>query len=71
MEDEEEIAARKRRIEDAPVDVLSMDVDPGVQEAKMRREREVGDEDVQWAESEPDEDNTGWRMKVIMVDDEM
>lgn len=71
VEDEEEIADRKRRIEDAPVDVLTVDEDPTVHEAKMQKEREVSDEDVLWAESEPDEDHPGWRMKVIMVDDEL
>lgn len=57
-------------MEDAPADVLTVDEDPVVQEEKLRREREASDEDVLWAEIEPDDDLPGWRMKVILVDEE-
>jgi len=71
LEDEDVIADRKRRVEDASVDVLTVDEEPAMLEKRLRKEREAGDEDVLWAESEPDDDYTGWRMKVILVDDDM
>ncbi|KAI5124879.1 hypothetical protein M0805_007309 [Coniferiporia weirii] len=69
IEDENELALRKRREEDAEVDVNGLEEVPDALEMELRRE--VKDEDVLWAESEPDEDQKGWRMKVIMVDDDL
>lgn len=32
---------------------------------------EAGDEDAAWAEEDPDDDLTGWKVKIVMEDDEM
>ena len=71
QEDEDELAQRKMREEDAEVNIFD-DVDgaderPNETELEMRRfyEAEGNDEDVLWAENELDDDK-GWRMKLIL-----
>ena len=62
------MARRKMREEDAEVDILS--VDEVIDEREMELRREVKDEDVLWAESEPDKDEKGWKMKILMIDED-
>ena len=68
QEDEDEMARRKMREEDAEVDIFSVDEVVDIREMELRRE--VKDDDVLWAESEPDMDEKGWRMKILMIDED-
>ena len=65
QEDESEIEKRKRREEDEEVDVMG-DTDS---ENDFLPGREIKDDDVLWAEMEPDLDDKEWNMKVLLVDD--
>ncbi|TDL29608.1 WD40 repeat-like protein [Rickenella mellea] len=65
IEDEEELAERKKKEEDVEVDVA----DFGDQNAEEVI-RNGKDEDLLWAEEDPDDDAVGWKMKLIMEPDE-
>ena len=54
------IAARKRKEEDEPVDI------DGVNEAASTEQNGTLDEDLAWADEEPDEDTENWKLKTIM-----
>lgn len=54
------IAARKRKEEDEPVDI------DGVDEAASTDQNGTLDEDLAWADEEPDEDTENWKLKTIM-----
>lgn len=69
QEDEEVMAERKMKEEDAYVDIDTIDEVPDEREMELRRE--VKDEDALWAESEPDNDNLRWKMKILMTDDDL
>ena len=60
QEDVEVIAARKRKEEDEPVDI------DGVDEAASTDQNGTLDEDLAWADEEPDEDTENWKLKTIM-----
>ncbi|VDC02495.1 unnamed protein product [Peniophora sp. CBMAI 1063] len=67
IEDENEISKRKMREEEEDVDI-----ETGV-ELNMESPRVNGDlhdEDLLWAEDEPDEDKPGWKLRLIMVEDD-
>ncbi|KAI0317746.1 quinon protein alcohol dehydrogenase-like superfamily [Amylostereum chailletii] len=69
IEDESEIALRKMKQEEEEVDVESgVDVDGESEGGRVNGEQ---DEDLTWAEDEPDEDGRGWKMKLVMEDDDM
>ena len=63
QEDVEVIAARKRKEEDEPVDI------DGVNEAASTDQNGTLDEDLTWADEEPDEDTENWKLKTIMKDE--
>ncbi|KAF8629362.1 hypothetical protein AX15_003493 [Amanita polypyramis BW_CC] len=63
IEDEEVIAERKRREEDNPVDIN------GVDDTASPDQNGITDEDVAWADEEPDEDTCNWKLKIIMKDE--
>ena len=63
QEDVEVIAARKRKEEDEPVDI------DGVNEAASTDQNGTIDEDLAWADEEPDEDTENWKLKTIMKDE--
>ena len=63
QEDVEVIAARKRKEEDEPVDI------DGVNEAASIDQNGTLDEDLAWADEEPDEDTENWKLKTIMKDE--
>lgn len=58
------MAQRKMREEDAGVDIIG--VDETLDGTEIERRREEKDEDILWAESEPDDDEKGWKMKLIL-----
>ncbi|KAL5488231.1 SWD1 [Sanghuangporus weigelae] len=64
IEDEDEMAQRKMREEDADVDINGVDEVLDATEIELRRE--VKDEDILWAEDEPDDDTKTWKMKLIL-----
>lgn len=56
--------------EDAVVDIDGEnDAGKDVSE-EGKRQNEPKDDDVLWAEDDPDEDDPGWKMKVLVVDDD-
>lgn len=66
QEDEAEITKRKQKEEDEYVDVMgNLEVQP----EEMLARQEVKDEDILWAESEPDQDDKKWTMKVLLADE--
>ncbi|TFY80416.1 hypothetical protein EWM64_g3606 [Hericium alpestre] len=67
IQDESELAMRKRKQEEEEVDIES-GVDDGAQGIDAMRVDGNG-EDIAWAESEPDEDMQGWKLKVLMEDE--
>jgi len=67
IEDEAEIAKRKRKEEDEYVDIMGdLEVEPA---PELLARQEVKDEDILWAESEPDKDDKKWNMKVLLADE--
>ena len=64
QEDEDEMAQRKMREEDAEVDITG--VDEVLDAIEIEHQRETKDDDMLWAESEPDDDEKVWEMKVIL-----
>ncbi|TCD61486.1 chromatin binding protein [Steccherinum ochraceum] len=70
IEDESVVLARQQATEDEPVDILSRtpQSSPTITRATLNGTDE--DEDNHWASEEPDEDYAGWKMKVLMEDEE-
>lgn len=62
QEDEEEIKRRKMRAEEEDVDIDTMPSDPEPFPTTP------DDEDLIWAEQEPDDDTHPWKMKIHMED---
>ena len=58
------MAQRKMREEDAEVDITGLD--ETLDGTEIERRREDKDEDILWAESEPDDDVKGWKMKLVL-----
>ncbi|KAG1902847.1 WD40-repeat-containing domain protein [Suillus fuscotomentosus] len=69
IENEVELAMRKKLQEDEAIDILG-GVDDLVDHKMNGVAGDPGDEDLEWADDEPDDDWQGWRLKVIMVDDD-
>jgi COMPASS component SWD1 len=69
QEDEAEIAKRKMKQEEDEVDIDSV-----IEDAPERNAQPVGlqgeDEDLAWADEDPDDDEGEWKMKIIMEDSE-
>lgn len=68
QEDEEEMAKRKMKEEEQEVDIAGVD-GGGAQPNGVRINGEH-DEDILWADEEPDEDMEGWKMKILIEDDQ-
>jgi len=68
LEDETQIALRKKLQEDEDVDILG-GIDEGGGIAAEVVGRGTGDQDFDWANDEMD-DGKGWRMKIIMIEGE-
>jgi COMPASS component SWD1 len=67
QEDESEIISRKMKQEEEYVDI-EMGVD--ISEVAPVRTNGNVDDDAIWAEDEDDEDVVGWKMKLVMENDE-
>lgn len=68
IEDEAEMAKRKMKEEEQEVDIAGVD-GGGAQPNGVRINGEH-DEDILWADEEPDEDMEGWKMKILIEDDQ-
>lgn len=66
-EDEDEMAERKKREEDVEVDIMG--TGEVLDERELEMAREVKDEDILWAENDPDDDKD-WKMKLVMDPEE-
>jgi COMPASS component SWD1 len=69
LQDEGEVARRKAEEEDEEVDIDGFDEEPSGRD-KDRAVEDEEDEELRWADQEPDEDVKGWKMKIWMDDDE-
>ncbi|KAI0346972.1 WD40 repeat-like protein [Trametopsis cervina] len=66
IEDENELAMRKEKAEEEEVDVL------GIEEEKVGdywKWNAEDDEDIAWADDEPDDDLPGWKFKILMEEE--
>ncbi|KIJ70363.1 hypothetical protein HYDPIDRAFT_35755 [Hydnomerulius pinastri MD-312] len=80
LEDETELALRKKLQEDEDIDIIGGIEDSyfsplpsskvPVSSGKDAGGGGTGDEDFDWADDEMDDDRKGWRMKIIMVEGE-
>ena len=70
QEDEAEILKRKQAAEEEDVDInMSVEPDETVNGFEWRPSGVDEQEDFAWADDEPDDDAPGWRMKVLMEDE--
>ena len=63
QEDEEEVKKRKMKAEEVDVDIDSVPEEPCILPLA------VDDEDIKWADQEPDDDAEPWKMKVLIQRD--
>ena len=63
QEDEEVIAARKRKEEEEPVDIDGSDGTTNSSD-----QNGIIDEDLTWADEEPDEDRNDFKLKTVVRD---
>ncbi|KAG6333515.1 hypothetical protein ID866_5578 [Astraeus odoratus] len=68
LEDETELALRKKLQEDEGVDIVGGIEDSGL--LTTSNEVGLGDPDFEWADEEGELDHQNWKMKIIMVDGE-
>lgn len=71
QEDESAVHARQQEQEDQPVDIFSLSSpqhSPTLHRATLNGIDE--EEDIKWALDDPDDDVEGWKMKVIMEEEE-
>lgn len=60
------LAERKMKQEEEEVDILTgNDAEEVVENPRVNGD----EEDVAWADDEPDEDVRGWKMKIVMEDE--
>ena len=60
------LAERKMKQEEEEVDILTgNDAEEVVENPRVNGD----EEDVAWADDEPDEDARGWKMKIVMEDE--
>ncbi|PCH41574.1 COMPASS complex protein [Wolfiporia cocos MD-104 SS10] len=69
IEDEDESALRKQKAEEEEVDINGVD-DSALLVDHLHRTAD-DDEDIAWALEEPDDDEGGWRLKVMIDDDDV
>ncbi|KAI0079760.1 WD40 repeat-like protein [Panus rudis PR-1116 ss-1] len=67
IEDESAAVFKKQQIEDEAVDIFTMSEEYDKLPPSLPREE---DEDLAWADSNPDDDHPGWKLKVLMEEDE-
>ncbi|EKM59556.1 uncharacterized protein PHACADRAFT_85948 [Phanerochaete carnosa HHB-10118-sp] len=67
IEDESEIALRKQKEEEEEVDIHSVEVEKRGDYWKWNA---ADDEDIAWADDEPDDDNAGWKLKILTEEEE-
>lgn len=70
QEDEADIARRKMLEEEEDVDIDGGITDPAENTADHLRQPTENDDDFLWATDEPDDDMKGWRMKVLVEDEQ-
>ncbi|EIW62171.1 WD40 repeat-like protein [Trametes versicolor FP-101664 SS1] len=70
IEDEADIARRKMLEEEEDVDIDGGIVDPTENTADHLRQPTENDDDYLWATDEPDDDMKGWKMKVLVEDEQ-
>ncbi|KAK7471097.1 chromatin binding protein [Stygiomarasmius scandens] len=68
IEDEEEMLKRKMKAEEEEVDIDTVTEDPS--RSKNQIVSQGDDEDLDWADEDPDEDVAGWTMRIIMEEEE-
>ncbi|CDO74160.1 hypothetical protein BN946_scf185043.g211 [Trametes cinnabarina] len=70
IEDEADMARRKMLEEEEDVDIEGAVIDVAAPAADQLRQSSENDEDVLWALEEPDDDVKGWKMKVLVEDEQ-
>ncbi|KAI0662892.1 WD40 repeat-like protein [Cubamyces menziesii] len=70
IEDEADMARRKMLEEEEAVDIEDGVVDNAISAADQSRQLSENDEDALWALEEPDDDVQGWKMKVLLEDEQ-
>ncbi|KAF5357657.1 hypothetical protein D9758_007441 [Tetrapyrgos nigripes] len=69
IEDEEEMLKRKMKAEEEEIDIDTVIEDTSRPSNKLQAHGD--DEDLAWADGDPDEDIAGWTMKIVMDDEDM
>ncbi|KAH0839567.1 WD40-repeat-containing domain protein [Lanmaoa asiatica] len=69
LEDETQLALRKKLQEDEDVDILG-GIEEGEGVGAETGGRGTGDQDFDWADDDMDDDCKGWRMKILMIEGE-
>ena len=64
------MARRKMLEEEEDVDIEDGVVDNAISAADQSRQLSENDEDALWALEEPDDDVQGWKMKVLLEDEQ-
>ena len=64
------MARRKMLEEEEDVDIEDGAVDNAISAADQSRQLSENDEDALWALEEPDDDVQGWKMKVLLEDEQ-
>ena len=62
------MALRKQKEEEEEVDVQSVEVEKRGDYWKWNA---ADDEDIAWADDDPDDDIAGWKLKILMEEEEM
>ncbi|TFK74390.1 COMPASS complex protein [Pluteus cervinus] len=68
IEDAATTAQRKMKAEEREVDVETVEAEVPPQRI-IQNHNGIEDEDLAWAEEEPDDDTAGWKMKLVMDDE--
>lgn len=67
QEDESELAQRKQKAEEEEIDIT------GIEEEEKRGDywkwNADDDDDIAWADDEPDDDLPGWKFKILMEEE--
>jgi len=70
IEDESEMALRKMKAEEEEVDIEGLAEDDTVQSVELMQRLGEDDPDIAWAMEEPDDDMRGWKMKIMMEEED-
>lgn len=66
QEDESELAQRKQIAEEEEVDITGIEQEKKGDYWKWNAD---DDEDIAWADEEPDDDMAGWKFKILMEEE--